>query len=224
VSQGPGDMGQAKQVLYNCSVNENGNLEREHVGFGSKHDGRVVEPTAPLASLPVIRIHRANIRRWRIGFTLFGVVELSVSLIGAVGHSNSGGIHPAEVIGIVVGVAIAALGALFQWRANRRRPSLGYQFFGRATAHSLVREDELKPRGDLWIDDSGVTFDPDQSGTFSTRTFRWTDIERIDLWSRVDRARLTLTMVDQRPQEFRVSDYDGLVNTLQTLPMTSTDL
>jgi hypothetical protein len=218
-------MGQAKQGLYNRSVNGNGNFEREQVGFGSRHDGRVAAAAAPLASLPVICIHRTNIRRWRIGFTLFGVVELAVSLIGAgVWHSISGGIHPADVTGIIVGVVITVLGALFQWGANRRRASLGYQFFGRATAHSLVREDELKPRGDLWIDDSGVTFDADQSGPFSTRKFRWTDIERIDLWSRVDRGRLTLTMADQRPQEFRVPDYDGLSNALQTLLMTSIDL
>jgi hypothetical protein len=183
----------------------------------------VEQPLAPFTSLPVIRIHKANIRRWRAGVALILVAELVASLVDiGVRHSGSGGAHPAGIPGIIVGVVIAAVGALIKWGLNRSDGSRLY-FFGRATARSLARQGERRPQGDLWLDDTGITFQPDRSELFSAITLRWADLAEIDLWSRIDRARLRLTPPNQRSQEFSVRNYDGLVDAFQRLQWSAAD-
>jgi hypothetical protein len=202
---------------------ENRTMQTGVPGSVKSDEGMVEQPLEPLSYLPVIRIHKANIRRWRAGVALIVVAEFAASLIDTgVRRSGSGGAHPAGITGIIVGVVIAAVASLLKWGLNRRDGSRLY-FFGRATARSLARQGEGRPQGDLWLDNTGMTFQPDRSELFSTIRLRWADLEEIDLWSRFDRARLRLTPVGQRSQEFSVRNYDGLVDAFQRLQWSAAD-
>jgi hypothetical protein len=192
----------------------------------SSTDNGSVEPPFPSGMpLPVLRIHKANIRWWWVGFTLLFAAELAVSLIDLVfGNVHSGSSHPIDIAGIAVGaVVIGCLPVPFRRRFNRRLLARRSYFVGRAIARSLVRQGEQRPQGDLRIDANGITFEPDRSELFSNVSFRWTEIEQIELSSRIDRARLRLTLPDQRSQEFRVRDYYRVRDALETLLMGTAD-